>query len=184
VLGRVLEGLPEQEPWVGGGAGRVQVYPDVRNHILLKWALSQVQAAVGGVPRAASAPSPTPPPSPGCQHGKRGRAPAAAGAGVRPPADWARALQRQGAPSHPGWGGAAWPQGRERYAGDAAAVAATRWREYRLPAALTLADVTATLPVRWHRDRGRRVRASSKRTGKINVGARCACSAALLPPRS
>ena len=44
VFARVLEGIPEQEPWLGGGVGRVQFYLDIRNHILLKWALSQVRA--------------------------------------------------------------------------------------------------------------------------------------------
>ena len=47
VLSRVLEGLPEQEPWLGGGVGRVQFYLDVRNHVLLKWALSQSQSQQG-----------------------------------------------------------------------------------------------------------------------------------------
>jgi hypothetical protein len=37
VLLRMLEGIAEQEPWVGSGVGRTQLYLDVRNHILLKW---------------------------------------------------------------------------------------------------------------------------------------------------
>ena len=47
---RFMEGVPDQEPWVGYGVCRTQFLIDIRNHILLKWAQCQSgDAALQGV---------------------------------------------------------------------------------------------------------------------------------------
>jgi monoamine oxidase len=155
---RLLEGAPgEQEPWVGYSATRTQTLVELRNHVLLKWAQSQFSAGGGGaaLQRAREA----------CV-AEAGGALGCGGGAPAPALTLARELEAAGVgaaeASAPGWGPSA------AFSGPGAARLPPA--AYFTPPPLSLAEVLATLPARFH-ELAAAVFDFLEGRGKINWGA-------------